>query len=419
VFPKEGERVKNPFAVSSRVAEQWTVKHSPKSLGEFANQEEALKELKRFVTTYEKGGRRKAALLYGPPGTGKTCSAYALAAELGFEVVEINASDQRNKEGVENALGVASKQQSLFFKNKILLVEDVDGFSGSQDRGGVQALLRVIEKSRYPVVMTANDPFIDKLKTLRKKAVLIEFKALSSKDVYQRLRLIALREGVEFEEAALRAIAANSKGDLRAAINDLQVLSGSGKVSAKDVEGLGERERKTGILQALNMVFKTRDAAIARKAYQDLEVDLGELFLWAEQNIPVAYKEAEALSKAYEELALADVYHGRINKWQHYRFYVYCYDLLSAGIALAKKSRPEGFLKLERNTRPLKAWIANNRFALKKSIASKLAEKTHSSLRTAVQAVPLLRVAARSEEFLKGLEEYLELDQAESEWLKK
>ena len=53
-------------------------------------------------------------MIYGPSGTGKTCSVYAIANELGHEVVEVNASDMRNAEQINQKVGNAINQQSLF-----------------------------------------------------------------------------------------------------------------------------------------------------------------------------------------------------------------------------------------------------------------------------------------------------------------
>ena len=45
---------------------------------------------------------RRAALISGPPGIGKTSAARIVCAQLGYEVIEKNASDTRNKAAIEN-----------------------------------------------------------------------------------------------------------------------------------------------------------------------------------------------------------------------------------------------------------------------------------------------------------------------------
>ena len=78
---------------------------------------------------------KKGVILHGAPGTGKTSLAYAIAFELDAEILELNASDLRNKQKVAEIIGPASRQKSLFKKNKILLIDEVDGIS-ARDRGG-------------------------------------------------------------------------------------------------------------------------------------------------------------------------------------------------------------------------------------------------------------------------------------------
>ena len=65
-------------------------------------------------------------------------------------------------------------------KPKIILVDEIDGLSGVKDRGGSQALAKLVEKSSFPIVMTANDVSLDKLSTLVKKSNVVEFNELIS-----------------------------------------------------------------------------------------------------------------------------------------------------------------------------------------------------------------------------------------------
>jgi len=120
---------------------------------------------------------KKALLLHGPAGTGKTSLAYALAKEKNLEILELNASDLRNKEKLGSILRPASQQQSLFGnQGKIILVDEVDGIT--VDRGGLPELIALIEKTSFPIIITANNIWQQKFNLLRKKVELVKLKEL-------------------------------------------------------------------------------------------------------------------------------------------------------------------------------------------------------------------------------------------------
>jgi len=84
-------------------------KYIPKTEKDIIGQEENLKQLKNFILNF-KNQKKNSALIYGPSGTGKTGSVYAIANEIGFEVIEVNASDFRNAEQINQKVGNAIKQ---------------------------------------------------------------------------------------------------------------------------------------------------------------------------------------------------------------------------------------------------------------------------------------------------------------------
>ena len=145
----------------------WSVKYQPKSTEFTQGQNKAVEEVKSFLGSFPK---KRAALVYGPPGSGKTSMVHAVAGENELEIIEVNASDVRNAESIKEKLGPAMMQMSLFSRGKLILVDEIDGVSGSADRGGISELAKLLDKTQFPVIMTANDPFDKKFSTLRKKS---------------------------------------------------------------------------------------------------------------------------------------------------------------------------------------------------------------------------------------------------------
>ncbi len=352
------------------------VKYAPKSLNEFVGQKKGVNELKQFIEDFSRKKAKKACLLFGPPGCGKTAAVYALANDMQLEVLELNASDFRNKEVINNVVGEASKQRSLFSfaKGKLLLIEEVDGMSGNEDKGGLSALREVIAQSKFPVIMTANDAYMRKLIELRRLCKLIQFNELTTLEVYKIIKRIVREEGLDISDFVLMKIARFSEGDARAAINDIH--SFSNEVGLVD----DMRDKKESILKALMKVLKTVDVDVALKAFDRIDVDFDECILWLDENLPREYKDAESLAKAYDILSKVDVLRGRILRRQHWRFLGYMYNLATAGVALSKKQKLVGYVKYQRNDRILKMWIARRANSKLEEILRKIAKKTHSSI---------------------------------------
>src|SRR3989338_9112230 len=154
--------------------EPFVRKYLPEKIGDIIGQDEAVKNLYSFIEKFSKKNK-KAAFLYGPTGTGKTSSAYVMAKKLDLEILEVNASDIRNKEQIEQRLGASIKQRSLFSKGKIILVDEVDGLSGKSDRGGIQTMANMVDETNFPIIFTATDPWDNKLSSIRKRSEMISF----------------------------------------------------------------------------------------------------------------------------------------------------------------------------------------------------------------------------------------------------
>jgi len=396
----------------------WIIKYAPRCCADVPQPGSAA-DFKRFVSGF-KNQKKNAVLLYGPSGSCKSCAVYALAADLGLEVVEVNASDVRNSDQINEKLGNALKQRSLFSQGKIILVDELDGISGTKDRGGIPALAKLIAKSSFPVVLTANNPFDKKFSSLRKKAVKIEFSSLPYLEVYKVLKNICVKEQVDFEDSALRALARRAGGDLRAGINDLQSLSHSQKLSKADVDSLSERNRVEAIESALVRVLKNSDPLIALSAFNDVGLDLDKCLLWLDYNMPKEYAYPADLVRAYECISRADVFRGRIRKWQYWRFLAYVNVLLTAGVAVAKDKKYASNVKYKQTTRLLKIWQANMKYAKRKAIAQKIAEKTHCSSQRALQAsLPYVKAVFQHNQGMSSvLADEFDFDDDEIKWLK-
>jgi len=376
----------------------WTEKYRARYFKDVRGQDVAIDKVKIFLKSFP---RKKAAILYGSPGVGKTSLAYAIALEMDAEILELNASDLRNKTKINEIIGGASQQKSLFRKNKIILVDEVDGVSAIKDKGGLGELLVLIEKSSFPMIITANDIWQKKFGLLRQKAELIGFKEVDYKIVLQILNEVCEKENCVVSRDVLASIAIKARGDIRAALNDLQILSKMDvPILLKEV---GDRDKEQSIFSALQHIFKNAkiDSEMIN-VFEEVNMPIDEIFLWIEENIPIEYKGVE-LAKAFDSLSIADVFRGRIQRQRHWRFMVYEYFLLGPGIAGVKQYNRTGWTSYKKPSRILKIWLQNQRAAKKKSICQKYARYCHISTKTAMKDFMLLKVILQREDIRKEL----------------
>jgi len=370
----------------------WCEKYRARCFEDVRGQDLAIDKIKIFLRSFPK---KKAVALHGPPGVGKTSLAYAIAFEMDAEVLELNASDFRNKAKIAEIIGPATRQKSLFKKNKVILVDEVDGVSAMKDRGGLGELLGLIEKSAFPIIITANDIWNKKFSMLRRKAELVQMKDVDYKEILKILNEVCEKENCAVAGDVLTSIAIKSRGDIRAALNDLQVLS---KMDSPElVQEVGQRNKEQSIFSAMQYVFQnSKIDAEMLEVFDEINMPIDDIFLWMEENIPLEYKGAE-LAKALDALSLADVFRGRIRRQRHWRFMVYEYFLLGAGIAGVKDYNRTGWTSYKKPSRILKIWLQNQRAAKKKTICQKYARHCHISTKTAMKDFMLLKVILQGE----------------------
>jgi replication factor C large subunit len=394
----------------------WAVKHRPKSLAEIVGNSESIEKFVDWVKSWEKGvPKKRAAFLYGPPGTGKTVTVEAVAHDLSMEFVEKNASDYRTEEAVNRFAGLASQYSSLFGGKRIILLDELDGLTGTSDRGGVKAISDVVKNAQCPIVLIANSAYDPRFATLRVYCLLLEFKRPPAGEVAKCLKRISESEGIQVDEAALKFIAQRSGGDVRSAVNDLQALGqGKKKLVYEDVSWLGYRDRQDSIFNVLRMILYGKTCSGAKHAVDMADVDVDMLFEWIYENVPAHMSDSHDLADAMNALAIADVYRGRIRRTRDWGFMRYVIDYMTAGVAMARKnSQVSGWVPFKFPERIQMLSRSRSERAMRLSIGNKVKHRCHiSAVRASKEVVPYLRIIFESDpEMAAGLAKWLVLDE--------
>ncbi len=353
----------------------WVEKYRPKYLNEVVGNSNAIKVVESWVKKWRSGiPEKRAILLHGPPGVGKTTVAYAIANELGYDRIELNASDYRTYKIIKRIVGSASVSGTLdpSIKGKIIILDEVDGIHARKDIGGLSAIKSLINITLQPIVLIANDPW-GLPKDFRDLTLMVEFKRLSQTDIIKALKRICVKEKLKCDEKALKVIASNANGDLRAAINDLQAIAErTRRVSLEDTRILAPRDSEIKIFETILRIMKTEYCYRAREAIMSTDEEPDVIMAWIAENLPKEYEDPYELALAYNYLSKADVFLGRIYRRQDWAYLAYATTLMGCGVALAKKKKYRKFVKYSYPRVFIELARTKQAREIEKSIAEKL-----------------------------------------------
>ncbi len=377
-------------------------KYAPEKLEEVLGNLTAKKQLKRWMLTWMRGTRQRPLLITGPPGIGKTVMVYALRNELDLDLLEMSASDFRDKARIERILGGTMSANSLTGKTKLIFIDDVDAM-GREDRGGVSAITKLLKDSPFPVVLTAGDSWNRKIISLRSYCTVVPLKRPIAPSIAKLLTHISAKESMHVSEETIHLISENAHGDIRAAINDLQC------------DAIGERDREKDIFTLLKNLFRAQTYEDARKVSFG-SVDHGMLKLWINENIPIVFPPGD-VPLAYERISRADIFDGRIIRRQAWGFLRYSNDLMTAGVSLSRSDMRPKFVRFQFPSFLKQMKATSSSRATMKSLLTKIGRKMHTSPRHSESYLPVFAgLYAENPEYF---ESNYGIDEKEAELLKK
>ena len=214
--------------------EIWTERYRPKDLDDVVGQKHITERLKAYV----KSRNMPHLLLTGPAGTGKTTCSLALAREMFGDqwkgnFIELNASDERGIDVVRGKIKEFARTAPLGEAEfKIIFMDEADALTSDAQAALRRTMERYSKICRFILSCNYASKIIDPIQS---RCAVFRFSPITSEAVKEYLMKIVTNEKIKIDDKALDALVHVARGDMRRAINSLQVAASTGKLITIDI----------------------------------------------------------------------------------------------------------------------------------------------------------------------------------------
>lgn len=388
----------------------WSDVYRPANIQDMVGNESARISVIKWLMNWVDGTR--PILLIGPPGVGKTTLVKALAYQYRYDLIEMNASDTRNRAVLTETIVPILTNRSLIAEKTLLFLDEIDGISGRQDAGGIESLIALIKEPTVPILMASNTKD-SKLKGLAKFCKVVEFDRVHPSLLLLYLNRILELEGksMRFEDKAVVLKSAN--GDVRSLLNIAQAKM-SGYESARDLPLEIDIAQAVANFSTANTIVEAKQILMSvdggysdprfGQSPEDRRKDILYAFFSSLVNSNI---ESEKMAEALDVISMCDLIVGRAYKNRHWTLLKYLNDILSYALFNALSGQ---MIKYSQYSLPwqISAPLISRQLALR-SVIDILADETNTSVsKLSATYVPyllhiLLRQGFSISRFIEGL----------------
>ena len=313
----------------------WSEVYRPMKVQQMVGNEGARLAAVKWLSGWVDGSR--PLLLVGPPGIGKTTLVHTLSQQFNYDLIELNASDNRNKIGIENRITPIFSNEGLFGRKMLLFLDEVDGISGREDTGGIDSLINMMKEPTIPVIMAANTKNT-KIKDLAKICKVIELNSIPP-----RLLMLFLDHVLKEEKEQLSlddkvSVVNNSKGDIRSMLNNAQSKcagynSTHGDTFEIDIaEAINGYFSTSGLEEAKNFLSQADATYLDPRFGMSAEERRKDMINALFSSIVSSPIDLEGLADALAVLSKIDVIVGRIGQNRYWRLMKYLDVMIAYGL---------------------------------------------------------------------------------------
>ncbi len=240
----------------------WIEKYRPRTIDDLVLDDSTINKINKFIQDKDMPN----IIITGMPGIGKTttikCIARGLFGKYANEaVLELNASDERGINSVQDTitsfckkkLDLNEKGKKTYAEHKIIILDEADNMTSKAQLLINNLMEKYHKTTRF--AFTCNNSS-DIIESIQSRCIIMRYFRLNKEQVIKRLHTICDIEKIKYDKDALETISIISQGDVRSAINNLQLIyNANGSVNTSQIYELCDKPLPKIIRNIIHSIF--------------------------------------------------------------------------------------------------------------------------------------------------------------------